>query len=243
MRIAAVRFPCEPLFIWDKRKDLAMSELRGNAPQAVGYEALPAGGRGHGVLLLHAWWGLNGVFRELCDRLAAEGFVVVAPDLWGGVTAATQDEAQQLVDNRDGEAIFHACSDALAYLRAHPAVTGEGLGAVGFSFGAAYALLLASTRPELRAVTIFYGTYPLDFSASQAAVLGHFAPGDPWEPDESVAELEQALAAAGREATFHRYPGAGHWFFEPDRPDAYDAAAAALAWERTVAFLRARLGA
>ncbi len=220
-----------------------MAELTPGTPVAVGYEALPASGQGPGVLALHAWWGLNDFFRGLCDRLAAEGFVVVAPDLWGGVVATTVDEAQGLVDRHEGAALAQAAADALAHLEAHPAVRGGALGAVGFSLGAAYALELASARPQLAAVTIFYGTYPLDFAASRAAFLGHFAADDPFEPEESVRELEAAIRAAGREVQFHTYPATGHWFFEADRPDAYSPEAAALAWGRTLAFLRERLSA
>jgi carboxymethylenebutenolidase len=208
---------------------------------AVGYEAIPAAGAGPGVLVLHAWWGLNGVFRELCDRLAAAGFVAVAPDLWGGTVATTVDEAERLLQQRDDAAMFAAVSDALAYLRAHPAVRGEALGAIGFSMGAAWALALAGTHPELRAVTLFYGNGEADFAATPAAFLGHFAENDPWEPDEFVQGTEAAMRAAGRQVQFHRYSGVGHWFFERDRPDAYNPAAANLAWERTLAFLHEQL--
>jgi carboxymethylenebutenolidase len=219
-----------------------MSELRPGAPLAVGYEALPESGAGPGVLVLHAWWGLNDVFRSLCDRLAAAGFVAVAPDLWGGAVATTVAEAEGLIGQRDDAAILQAVAGALAHLRAHPAVRGDGLGAIGFSMGAAWAVGLAGARPELAAVTLFYGVGEGDFAAMRAAFLGHFAADDPWEPAEGVRWLEGELRAAGREVTFHTYPGAGHWFFEDDRPDAYSPAAAALAWERTLAFLRERLG-
>ena len=109
--------------------------------------------------------------------------------------------------------------------------------------GAAWAIELATgERPDdFAAVVLFYGAGEGDFAPSRAAFLGHFAPGDEWEPDEGVAALEAAIRAAGKEVTFHRYPGAGHWFFEADRPDAYDPAAAELAWERTVAHLRRHL--
>jgi carboxymethylenebutenolidase len=220
-----------------------MPELSPGVPKAVGYEAVPEGGAGPGVLVLHAWWGLNGVMRELCDRLAAAGFVAVAPDLWGGTVATTQDEAQSLVDQRDDAAIAAAADAALEHLKAHSAVGGRPVGALGFSFGAAWALHLSAARPDdLRAVTIFYGTYGVDFAAARAAYQGHFAADDPWEPAEGVAEMEAAMRAAGREVELHTYPGTGHWFFESDRPDAYNAEAAALAWERTLSFLRARLG-
>ncbi len=219
-----------------------MSELKPGAPVAVAYEAVPASGEGPGVLLLHAWWGCNDFFRGLCDKLAAEGFVVVAPDFWGGTVATTIEEAESLAKQgqRDGAALYQAVSGALDHLLQHPARRGDGVGAIGFSLGAAWALEVA-WRPELRAVTLFYGVGEGDYAASSAAFLGHFAADDPWEPLDGVREMEAAMRAAGREVTFHVYPETGHWFFEEDRPDAYRPEAAALAWERTIAFLREKL--
>jgi carboxymethylenebutenolidase len=114
----------------------------------------------------------------------------------------------------------------------------QGLAVIGFSLGAFFALDLSVAAPELvRAVVAFYGTRPGDYSGSQADYLGHFADTDEFEPQAGVAELEASLRAAGRPVTFYTYPGTGHWFFEPDRADAYQAEAANLAWERTLAFL------
>lgn len=86
-------------------------------------------------------------------------------------------------------------------------------------------------------MVLFYGTGPADFARSRATYLGHFAESDPYEPLSNVQELEKALRAAGRTVAFHHYPGTGHWFCEPDRPQ-FDPVAAALAWERTLDFLR-----
>jgi carboxymethylenebutenolidase len=114
-----------------------------------------------------------------------------------------------------------------------------GLGVIGLSLGAMFALRLSTADPQhMRAVVLFYGSGDGDFGRARAAYLGHFAGQDPFEPAEAVDGLEQAIRAAGRAVTFHRYPGVGHWFFEPDRPSAYNAAAAELAWERTAAFLK-----
>jgi carboxymethylenebutenolidase len=86
-------------------------------------------------------------------------------------------------------------------------------------------------------VTIFYATGDGEFRRSQAAFLGHFAETDPFEPAEGVEDLERRLRAANRPHTFFTYPGTGHWFIETDVQDSYNGPAAALAWERTVAFL------
>jgi carboxymethylenebutenolidase len=202
------------------------------------YEAVPAGGSGPGVLVLHAWWGLTPFFKSFCDRLAAAGFVVVAPDLHYGATADTIAEAEALI-GLEGDRTQAAAEGGLAALRAHPAVRGRGLGAVGFSMGAAWALHLASHFPEdLAAVVVFYGTYVLDFGRSRAAFQGHFAEHDNYEPPESVRALQEALRGAGREVDFHTYAGTGHWFFESNQPAAYAPEAAELAWTRTIEFLR-----
>ncbi|HJZ49552.1 MAG TPA: dienelactone hydrolase family protein [Roseiflexaceae bacterium] len=207
----------------------------------AGYLALPASGNGPGVMVLHAWWGLNSFFRELCERLAGAGFVAFAPDLYQGQTAGTIDEAKALLEQRDLGAMEAIAAGALAYFRAHPAVRGDGIAALGFSMGAAWATMMASAAPaDIQAVVLFYGAEPADFARSRAAYLGHFAEDDEWEPLDGVRQIEADLRAAGKEVTFHIYPGAHHWFFETNRPE-YDADAAALAWQRSLDFLREHL--
>lgn len=213
---------------------------------ASGYLAVPATGFGPGVLVLHAWWGLTQVFTEICDRLAAAGFVALAPRLYpGGETAATIAEAEALVAVHDSDPSVAASITlaALDRLRELPQVTGTTVGVIGFSLGAYWALEASLRRPdEVGAVVTVYGTNPGDYAGAQAAYLGHFAEHDEFEPLDAVRELEASIRTAGREVTFHVYPGTGHWFVEPDRPDAYDEAAAAQMWERTFAFLHAHLG-
>jgi carboxymethylenebutenolidase len=209
------------------------------------YLAVPRSGKGAGVLVLHAWWGLNDFMRDFCDRLAQAGFVALAPDMFSGTILRTIAEAEQHVSQLDWEhAVPPEILSGVEELSKHPAVTGNGLAVVGFSFGGFWALWLAQRKPELiRSVTLFYGTNGGggDFQHSKAAYLGHFAENDPNEPITVVQELEKNLTGANRPATFYTYPGTGHWFFEKDRPDAYDAQAAQLAWERTLAFLHAQL--
>ena len=213
-----------------------------------GYLAVPEHGSGSGVLVLHAWWGLTEPFRQVCDRLAAAGFVALAPDLYHGKTTASVEEAEALVEalNQDEERVRGDISVAMQFLHQHIATLqadGHGkLAIVGFSLGGAYALDTSVTlAQEIGAVVTFYASYPgLDYSGANAAYLCHFAEDDPFEPAESVAEMEQELRAAGRQAIFYTYPGTKHWFSEENRPE-YDAEAAHLAWERTIAFLHERL--
>jgi carboxymethylenebutenolidase len=223
-----------------------MTEPTTTNSQPDGYLALPPSGDGPGVLVLHAWWGLSDAIKDVCDRLAAEGFVAYAPDLFHGQTASTVEEAQALVDQHEsGSSAGQVSADVAAAtdrLWERVQTREGGLGVVGFSFGAYYALKLSGDDPQrVRAVVLFYGSGEGDFGRATAAYLGHYAENDPYEPAEYVDGLEATIRAAGRPVTFHRYPGIGHWFFEPDRPDAYNAAAAQLAWERTVAFLKETL--
>jgi carboxymethylenebutenolidase len=209
------------------------------------YLAIPPSGKGAGVLVLHAWWGLNDVIRDFCDQLAQEGFVALAPDMFSGAISLTIAEAEAFVTQLDEEqAVPPEILSAVADLRSYPAVAGDGLGVVGFSFGGYWALWLAQKEPEwVRAVALFYGTNggDGDFQQSKAAYLGHFAETDPYESAALVQELEKNLRGADRPVTFHTYPGTGHWFFEQDRPDAYHAQSAQLAWDRTIAFLHDQL--
>ncbi len=210
-----------------------------NDSQPIGCLELPASGQGPGVLVLHAWWGLNPFFRDLCKRLAAGGFVAFAPDLYHGQIAQTIGEATQLRSRLKQKIAFDEIITAAEYLSELEAVTDKAIGAIGFSLGARFALELSVAKPELvRAVVIFYGNCGLDYSPSRAAYLGHFAERDEWVAPSGVKKLEKSLRTAGRPATFHTYPGTGHWFFEQDRSEAYNAPAAQLAWERTLEFLK-----
>lgn len=209
--------------------------------QSPGYFAVAAAGSTRPVLVLHAWWGLNDTARAFCDRLAASGFTVFAPDLYHGQTADTVEDAEKLAGALDARAdeARKEITAAARFLSECEESGGRNLAVIGFSLGAFYALDLSAADPDLvRAVVIYYGTGPADFSRARAAYLGHYAEADPYEPEENVRWLESALEEAGRPVTFHRYPGVGHWFCEPDRADAFDEEAAEVAWERTQAFLR-----
>ncbi|MBA3947005.1 MAG: dienelactone hydrolase family protein [Herpetosiphonaceae bacterium] len=219
-----------------------MAEFQAGDETVMGYLAVPKRGHGPGVLVLHAWWGLTATFKHVCDRLAAEGFVAFAPDLYDGRTAATINEAKDLMNSSDFERMRTTALAALARLHTAPIIGQRGLGMVGFSMGANWAFLLNDLRPDdIAAVVTFYGTGEMNFSTSHAAYLGHYAEHDEFDSLETVRELEAQIRSAGREVTFHVYPETEHWFFEEDRPEAYDATAAHLAWARTTAFLHSQL--
>lgn len=206
-----------------------------------GYLALPSTGIASPVLVLHAWWGLNDTIRAFCTRLADSGFVAFAPDLYHGKVADDVADAERLGSALDANHVQAKAeiAQAATFLHERAGQVDRSLAVIGFSLGAYYALDLSVAEPErIRSVVVFYGTGGGDFSRSKAAYLGHFAELDQFEPPANVDGLEAALRNAGRPVTFHRYPGTGHWFFEPDRTQAFNPAAASLAWERTLAFLR-----
>jgi carboxymethylenebutenolidase len=212
-------------------------QLQVNGKTANAYLASPENG-GPGVLVLHAWWGLKPFFKQVCDRLAEQGFTVLAPDLYQGRVAKTIDEAKSLMEQRDTELMSEtvkAAKDHLVSLRA-----GKPIGVLGLSMGADWSLTVAANEPNVAAAVLFYGAGIVDFSQVKAKILGHYAEVDEWEPLDWVKKMEADMKAAGLGVTLHIYPKAGHWFVEEDRPE-YDSASALLAWSRTFEFLRKNL--
>ena len=219
--------------------------LKVGPPGRRAYLAEPQGGSGPGVLVLHAWWGLTSTITDVCDALASEGYVALAPDLFRDeATATTIAVAEALVasDDNNSDEAEQTVTAALDQLRGLPSVAGAPVVVMGYSLGAYWALDISQTRPDdIKAVVVFYGTDGGDYSTASAAYLCHFAEHDDFEPLESVQAIEEKIRAAGLDLTLHVYPGTGHWFVEPDRTDAYDAEAAQLAWQRTLAFLNDQL--
>jgi carboxymethylenebutenolidase len=193
---------------------------------------------GSGVLVLHAWWGLKPFFKEVCDRLAEQGFVALAPDLRNGQIAKSIEEAKALMGKSDSQFVNDTVMMAKEYLRE---LTKGKIGLVGFSMGAAWALIVASSKPEqIGATVLFYGNEYVDYGKITSKVMGHYSDNDEWEPNEYVEKTFAALKSAGVDATLHIYPGVAHWFVESDRPE-YDPAASQLAWDRTFEFLKNNL--
>jgi carboxymethylenebutenolidase len=203
--------------------------------QREGYIALPNNPNSRAILVLHAWWGLTPFFKTFCDRLAAEGFVAFAPDLHHGKTANTIEAAYQLLEEQDFPAAQATAIAALEYFRQHPAVQGKRIGALGFSMGAMFALILQEISPgAFGAITLFYGGSEMDLSKIDTPFLCHFAEIDEFEPLENVQKMVAPNAA------IHIYPGTKHWFFEDNRPE-FDGDAANLAWQRSLTFFNQHL--
>src|SRR3990172_8580367 len=142
--------------------------------QPQGFLAAPPTGKGSGVLVLHAWWGLNDTIKAFCTRLAEAGFVVFAPDLYHGKVADNIPDAEVLGNALDAnhEQAEAEVAEASEFLNERVGQAEQGLAVIAFSLGGYYALNLAATHPEhIRSVVLFYGTdgtMGTDFSNSQA---------------------------------------------------------------------------
>ena len=212
-------------------------QLKVKDKTANAYLATPQHG-GPGILVLHAWWGLKPFFKQFCDRLAEQGFTVLAPDLRDGQIAKTIEEAKELMKKSDGQLAGDTVMAAKDHLR--EIVKGK-IGVVGFSMGGAWALVIASSNPEqIAAMVLFYGNEGVDYGKITSKVMGHYSENDEWEPNEYVDNAFAEFKKAGVDATRHIYPGAAHWFMEDDRPE-YDPVSAQLAWDRTIEFLKKNL--
>jgi len=212
-----------------------------NGQPAAGYLALPSQPTAPGVIVLHAWWGLNSFFKRVCDRLAAEGFAAFAPDLNSGRIAKSIDQAKQIMDELSLDRKMVVARASTDFLRNQPEVRSEPFSVIGFSMGAAHSLVLAEEQPqEIHKVVLFYGSYAdLQYSNAKAEILGHFAEVDEWEPADEIRAMEGNMRSAGLRPVFHSYPNTNHWFFEEDHPE-FNADAARLAWTRTLDFLKAK---
>lgn len=219
-------------------------EFTSGGERVAGHLAVPASGRGPGVVVLQEWWGLVDHIRDVCDRFARQGFVALAPDLYRGERTSDPDAAGRLMMDLQIPRAARDLGGAVDALLGHPAVDGGRVGAVGFCMGGQLALYAATRDPRIAAVADFYGVHPnvtLDLSGLRAAVLGIFAGKDEFVPPEAAHKLESDLRDAGVRTDFNIFDQADHAFFNDTRPDVYDADAAAAAWQATLNFFRAEL--
>jgi carboxymethylenebutenolidase len=217
-----------------------------NGHQAHGYLALPPAGSGPGVVLIQEWWGLDDHMVDVADRLAAEGFVVLAPDLMGGRVAHDSDEAGQMMQELPVEQAARDLGGAVDHLLAQDAVTSSTVGTVGFCMGGGFVLLLAAQQGErVSAAVPFYGVGPAvpdTYTGVRAAVQGHYGEQDDFYPVEQArAQERQIRDESGADVQFFYYPAAHAFHNDKDPLGTYDEESAQLAWSRTVDFLRSHV--
>ena len=219
-----------------------MIEFPANGTMTPAYLAAPPAGNGPGVIVIQEWWGLGHHIKAVCDRMAAEGFTALAPDMYHGKTTSEPDEAGKLLmalNIAQAEKDLRAAAD---YLAAHSST--KKLGAVGFCMGGQLALFAATLNPSIGACVNLYGIHPNvkpDYSKLSGPVLGLYAEKDGFVTPQVAREVDAAIKKAGKQSEIHIYPGVGHAFFNDERRDAYDKAAADDAWRRTLAFFRQHL--
>lgn len=220
-----------------------------NGSTASGYLATPASGSGPGVLVIQEWWGLDWGIKEMADRLAAAGFVALAPDLYHGELAGhdEMDKAGALMQALPPDRAGRDMSGAIDYLRGRDDVTGDGIGVVGFCMGGMLSFIIAANRPDaIKAVVPFYG-FPQgdaepDWSGLQAVVRGHMAEHDDFFGPEAARALEARLQAMGKDVVLTVHPGTGHAFMAPHNAlGTLDEQVAAAVWPEVVGFLHATL--
>ena len=211
------------------------------------YLALPPGSAARpGIVMVHEWWGLSADIAAMADRLAREGFAVLAVDAYRGKLAQTAAEAGAL---RSGTPAAQVASDldaAYAWLSRHPRVDGSRMGALGFCFGGAQAMLLGTRQAGLGAVVTLYGTGLIQEESAlgelgrRGAVLGIFGDKDAGIPPAQRQGFKEALAARSARYAETVYVGVGHAFVKDEEVD--KPGPARQAWAQVVAFLRDELG-
>ncbi|HLT92438.1 MAG TPA: dienelactone hydrolase family protein [Woeseiaceae bacterium] len=196
------------------------------------------------VIVVHEWWGLNDGVRAMADRLAAEGYIVLAVDLFGGRVAEDPEAARKLMmESLENPKAAHE-NIRQAYRFVSETAGAPRVAALGWCFGGTWALNAALLFPEeLDAAVIYYGQVTSDpdaLAGLRVPILGHFAANDRSIPLPTVETFRQALDAAGVVHDIRIYPNVGHAFANPSGRS-YDADAAAQAWELSLAFLAQHL--
>jgi carboxymethylenebutenolidase len=216
-----------------------MVEFPTNGHTTQGYLATPASGKGPGVIVIQEWWGLVPHIKNVADRFAAAGFSALAPDMYHGKTASEPDGAGKLFMALNIEQAEKDLRGATKYLKDHSSTAKTGV--VGFCMGGQLALFAATLDPSIGACVNFYGIHPNvkpDYRKLAGPVLGLYAEKDGFVTPDVAKGVDKAIKDAGKSSEIHIYPGVDHGFFNDDRPDVHDKAAADDAWNRTLTLFR-----
>jgi carboxymethylenebutenolidase len=204
----------------------------------TGYQARPEGdGAYPAVVVLQEWWGLNEHIKDVTRRIANEGYVALAPDLYKGQVATEPDEARKLVMELDMAAAVDEIGSAIDHLLSQESVAGDTAGIVGFCMGGRLALMSALADENVGATVAFYGQPLTSAEAAnvKSPVLGLYGADDSGIPVADVNAMAEALTAAGIPNEVQVYAGAPHAFFNDTR-QSYRPDAAADAWQRMLAW-------
>ena len=192
------------------------------------------------LVVIHEWWGLNDWVKDQASKLADEGYVTLAIDLYRGKVAATPDLAHELMRGVPDDRSDRDLRAAFGYLKAQKDVKKDKIGAIGWCMGGGYAMDIALMEPTLAADVINYGSLPddpEDLKKIHAPILGLFGGQDRGITPTDVHKFESQMKSLGKSVDVHIYPEAGHAFENPNNTTGYRKDDAADAWNRTVAFL------
>src|SRR5271166_983358 len=198
------------------------------------------------LIVIHEWWGLNDWVKEQASKLADQGYVALAVDLYRGKVATTPDMAHEIMRGVPEDRAKRDLHAAFEFLSAQPNVRKDRIGSIGWCMGGGYSLDVALQEPTLAADVINYGHLVTDPDAIQkinAPILGLFGGQDRGITPDDVHKFEAAMKQQGKKIAIKIYDDAGHAFENPDNknPPGYRAADAADAWQRTVNFLAENL--
>jgi carboxymethylenebutenolidase len=201
----------------------------------------PAGkGPFPGIVVIHEWWGLNDWVKEQASKLADEGYVALAVDLYRGKVATTPEEAHEIMRGVPEDRAARDLHAAVEFLKSQSSVKKDRIGSIGWCMGGGYSLNVALAEPTLRAAVINYGHLATDVDSLKkinASILGLFGGQDRGIPPSDVQKFAETLKQLGKKVDVTVYPDAGHAFENPNNKTGYRAEDAADAWKRTVKFL------
>lgn len=213
------------------------SDVSGAFAEPAGTDKAPC------LVVLQEYWGLNDHIKSMVDRFAKERFLVVAPDLYHGKLTTDSSEAAKLSQALDTLKAVDDIAGAMAFLKAQGRSNGK-VGVVGFCLGGALALATACHVAETSAAVSFYGIPPeekVDYAKLTAPVMMHVAKHDHWVTTDRAGHVRDKIEAHGKHVELHIY-AANHAFMNDTRPDVYSDYNAAVAWERTIEFLKKNCG-
>lgn len=212
------------------------------APGSRDYLVTPGVGRGPGVVVLHSGRGVTDFVERLCHRLASEGYVALAPDLFGGATPTTVEASEARKSDLDPARTLRRLEDAAAFLRRHEDTSRRAVGVLGVGYGTEWACrLAASLEDDCGALVLFYGFEDLEWGLVEAPVLGHYAELDRELPPSRVEQVRRILERDDVPHDLFVYPNTEPSFFEAEETARHDPESARLAWDRTLHFLEETL--
>jgi len=230
--------PLEDLFIENVTYSGETGEIKAFLARPKKKRKYPA------VIVIHENRGLQPHIKDVNKRLAAEGFLALAPDALspvGGTPENNVDEARTKIGELDREKTIKNFVAAVKYLKTHPQSTGN-VGCTGFCWGGAMTNQVAVNSPDLLAAVPYYGSTPekTDVPKIKASILAHYA-GNDERINKNIPEFEAALKESGKDYQIFIYEGTQHAFNNDSNPERYNEAAAKLAWQRTIAFFKDKL--